>query len=120
MASTKAPALVVVALLVACGAPPEECPTYPEIMGPRATVQCIENGCGLPVLGVRALGCGTQITPLLQHDDCSFHASYRCANELEAQVVYNETRAFFEFSRDNCVTRYVLSAEAVECATAID
>jgi hypothetical protein len=74
--------------------------------------ESLENGCGLEVLDVRALGCEKQISEATEPYECSIGFVYRCANELRLEVV--KTREpdrvhYTFFGRDDCVTRRSLT-----------
>lgn len=103
-------------ILVACGAPiSEQCPERPShIEG--GTMQCVWDGCALGDLRWSALRCETQMGQWEPSDDCSFRASFLCANGLSAGVVYtNDDRALFTVRGDGCESHYVLAVDSVAC-----
>jgi hypothetical protein len=89
----------------------ESCPERP-VHIENGTMQCVSNGCAINDLAWDALGCA-QIGPWQSFPDCSFRATFRCANGRSATVVYIEERASFEVRGDDCVSSYMLSAETV-------
>ena len=110
-------AVLLAALGLGCGAPPPDCP--PEPTHEFGAPQCVSDGCGLEKLSWESLDCH-QLWTAQTWEDCSIHAEFRCANGLDAVLVYDGDEARITVRGDECTTRYTLApaGTAVDCASA--
>ena len=96
--------------LLGCGVE-QGCPGEPEpVASDTFYTFCIDNGCALPDISFSSLGC-TQATELSTREDCSFAASYRCANGLSLAIVYDGPRMNFTIRGAECATSYIVSSD---------
>lgn len=101
-------------VLFGCGArAPDDCPEPQHIK--TTEFQCVSNGCGLSDLHWSALDC-EPVGPWQTFPDCSTRATFRCANERTADVLYADGRAVFAIHGLDCSSSYVLSGDTVSCA----